>query len=68
MWYKSILISKIKNNMDKALYEYAKKVFLRDNHTKYHRYCDEWVDNLTDGQWEQIRIWKEFEDSGNLKR
>lgn len=54
--------------MDRVLYEYAKKVFLRDNHVKYHRYCDEWIDKLTDGQWEQIKIWKDFEDSGNLKK
>ncbi len=50
------------------LHEYARKVFLRDNHVKYHRYCDDWLRGLTEGQSDGIRIWKQFEDSANLKR
>ena len=50
------------------LREYARKVFLRDNHAKYRKYCDMWLHSLTEGQWDGIRIWKQFEDSGNLKQ
>ena len=49
------------------LREYAQKVFLRDNHTRYHKYCKEWLENLTPNQLEGIKVWKYFEESGNLK-
>ena len=30
--------------------EYAKLRFIRSNHPKYHKYCDEWVKNMTENQ------------------
>ena len=50
------------------LREYAQKVFLRDNHTRYRKYCKEWLENLTPNQLEGIKVWKYFEESGNLKK
>lgn len=50
------------------LREYARNSFLRDNHIKYRKYCEEWLSGLTPEQWKGIRIWKYYEESGNLKK
>lgn len=49
------------------LREYARNSFLRDNHIKYRKYCDEWIAGLTPEQWEGIKVWKYYEETGNLK-
>lgn len=70
----NIFLDYIKNSLQGEelelceLREYAQKVFLRDNHTRYHKYCKEWLENLTPNQLEGIKVWKYFEESGNLKR
>lgn len=31
----------------KVMGDYLRERFRRNNHTKYHKYCDEWVNNIT---------------------
>lgn len=38
--------------MEPSLKEYLTKRFLYNNHRKYHKYLDEWINNLT-----QEQIW-----------
>ncbi|MBQ9645341.1 MAG: hypothetical protein IJV24_03150 [Prevotella sp.] len=30
--------------------DYLRERFRRNNHTKYHKYCDEWISNITTDQ------------------
>lgn len=30
--------------------EWLSQKFYKDNHRKYHKYCDEWLNNLTESQ------------------
>lgn len=41
--------------MDKELFEWLKFRFYRDNHVKYRKYFDEWVENLTQYQIEGFK-------------
>lgn len=34
----------------KGMAEYLKERFLRNNHSKYHKYCNEWMINITPDQ------------------
>lgn len=36
--------------MDKQLKEYLKARFLRNNHNKYAKYCEEWINGITEDQ------------------
>ncbi len=36
--------------MDKELLEWLRFRFYRDNHVKYRKYFDEWVENVTEDQ------------------
>ncbi len=36
--------------MDKEMYEYLRKRFYQNNHTKYRKYFEEWVKNVVDTQ------------------
>lgn len=38
--------------MDQELYSWLDKEFRASNHTKYHKYCKEWLDNITSSQIE----------------
>lgn len=40
----------MQTQISKELYEYLKKDWKKCNHTKYHKYFDEWVSNITDDQ------------------
>ena len=31
----------------KVMGDYLRERFRRNNHTKYHKYCDEWINNIT---------------------
>lgn len=36
--------------MLEVIYEYLRRRFYQNNHTKYHKYFEEWVSNLTESQ------------------
>lgn len=36
--------------MSEVLYEWLKKRWMYDNHKKYHKYFDMWVQNITEVQ------------------
>lgn len=36
--------------MDKAMYEYLRKRFYQNNHVKYRKYFEEWVNNVSNIQ------------------
>ena len=36
--------------MNNIIREYLTQRFLRNNHTKYYKYCNDWVDNVTEDQ------------------
>lgn len=40
--------------MDKT--EYLRYRFKKHNHPKYHKYCDEWIANTTEGQCAYFNI------------
>lgn len=36
--------------MNNIIREYLTQRFLRNNHTKYYKYCNDWIDNVTEEQ------------------
>lgn len=36
--------------------EYLRHRFLKNNHPKYHKYCDEWIANTTEEQCAYFHI------------
>lgn len=36
--------------MNNIIKEYLTQRFLKNNHTKYYKYCNEWIDNVTKEQ------------------
>ena len=36
--------------MNNVIREYLTQRFLRNNHTKYYKYCNDWIDNVTEEQ------------------
>ena len=53
--------------MDTNLKEYLQRTFYRDNHPKYHKYFELWVNNLTEAQIYAAKLWYYWEHSHNLK-
>ncbi len=45
--------------MTQELFEHLRQQFYWNNHTKYRKYFDEWVNNLTPTQIEYFEIEKE---------
>jgi len=52
--------------MDKELFEWLKFRFYRDNHVKYRKYFDEWVENVTQSQIEGFKKCMFYDKEGVL--
>jgi hypothetical protein len=49
--------------MNNIIKEYLTQRFLKNNHTKYHKYCNEWINNVTK---EQVDYFIKEKDRLNL--
>ena len=52
--------------MDKELFEWLRFRFYRDNHVKYRKYFDEWVENVTPSQLEGFKKCMFYDKEGVL--
>ena len=52
--------------MDKELIEYLKEMWRKDNHPKYQKYFEEWINNLTPDQIRGCKFWKYCHDTQAL--
>ena len=48
----------------KVMGDYLRERFRRNNHPKYHKYCDEWINNITVNQLRYFIEEKRRIDSG----
>lgn len=44
--------------MTEEMYTYLRQRFYRSNHTKYRKYFEEWVNNVTDNQLRYFEVEK----------
>lgn len=54
--------------LDRELIEYLKEMWRKDNHPKYHKYFELWVNNLTPNQIYGAKLWYYWEQSHNLHK
>lgn len=43
------------NEKELNFFNWLKEVFIRDNHPKYHKYYSEWLNNITQNQFDGFK-------------